>query len=713
MSELPASIPNSSSANAVADVFEDALLFVLHTLEQPISAAALRSRVAKLPGPWTLDDISEAAESLGLAVERYDFDRLARRWTHFPTVMPLNTGGVVVVLAQPSEADVEVYRPGFGTVTVAAADLAAEVGPLAVVFSRAVRATVAGDAPQGRYGHWFFGPIMKAKRLYVQVGIAAFLINVFALTTSIFSMIVYDRVIPNNATDTLIALLVGAGVVFVSDFIIRSLRGYFLDVAGARADMVIGDTLFEQVLDMQMAARKGSTGSVANVLKEFESLREFLTSTTLVTLIDIPFSILFLIVIWAIGGPMVVVPLLAIPLMVGAGLFVQPRLRRLVQSAQEDGHRKHAVLIETLSGIETIKSLGAGALMRHRWQQAVTHQSELGLKQRMWSSFAANVANFSQQLVQVGVVTMGFFLVGQGQIGFGAIIACTILSGRAISPLAQLTQLLTRMNQSLSSYKSLSQLMNQPREHAANVSFVVRNQLQGSVEFRNVTFTYPGAAKPALSNVSFKIEIGERVAILGKIGSGKTTIAKLILGLYKPEEGAVLIDGVDVRQIDPADLRRNVGAVLQDVWLMSGTLRENIALGADGIRDDDLLQAAQIAGVEDFASQHPHGYGLRVGERGEGLSGGQRQAVSIARALVSNPPLWVFDEPSSAMDSAAENQLVERLRGAVEGHTLVVITHKSSMIGLVNKVIVVDQGKVAYLGSPDKVLGGQRAGGGA
>lgn len=701
-------IPAPLSAIDAADAFEDALLFVLRRLDQPISPAALRSRVAKLPGPWALDDITEAAESLGLAVERYDFDVLARRWTHFPTVMPLRSGGVAVVLAQPSDGEVEVYRPGQGLRTEAVAEFAHEVQPLAVVFSRAVRATVEGDAPQGRYGHWFFGPLLKAKRLYVQVGIAVLMINIFALTTSIFSMIVYDRVIPNNAIDTLIALLIGAGVVFISDFIIRSLRGYFLDVAGARADMVIGDTLFEQVLDMQMAARKGSTGSVANVLKEFESLREFLTSTTLVTLIDIPFSILFLVVIWSIGGPMVWVPLLAIPLMVGAGLFVQPRMRRLVQASQEDGHRKHAVLIETLGGIETIKSLGAGALMRHRWQQAVTHQSELGLKQRMWSSFAANIANLSQQFVQVGVVTMGFFLIGQGQIGFGAIIACTILSGRAISPLAQLTQLLTRVNQSLASYKSLSQLMSQPREHAADAHFVARNHLQGSIEFRNVSFTYPGAAKPALNNVSFKIEAGERVAILGKIGSGKTTIAKLILGLYKPEEGAVLIDGVDVRQIDPADLRRNVGAVLQDVWLMSGTLRENIALGADLVNDDAMLRAAQIAGVEDFASQHPHGYGMRVGERGEGLSGGQRQAVSIARALVSNPPLWVFDEPSSAMDSAAEVQLVERLRGAVEGHTFVVITHKSTMVGLVNKVIVIDQGKVAFFGSPDKVLGSGR-----
>jgi ATP-binding cassette subfamily C protein LapB len=698
------------SVQSTIDSFEESLLYVLRLLGSPLSATALRSRVAKLPGPWSAEDVAEAAESLGFTVEAVT-GRVDRSWTHFPLIFPLSENDAVVVVAQPEADQFELYWPGEdGTSQVSAIELEAlcshqQQEKKGLLITRRARATTMKDGPVGRYGHWFFGPIFQAKKLYLHVAIAALLTNLFAVTTSIFSMTVYDRVIPNGAVDTLYALLIGAGIIFFSDFLIRSLRGYFLDVAGARADMVVGDTLFEQILDMQMGAKKGSTGSVANMLKEFESLREFLTSTTLVTLIDIPFTIIFLLLIWTIGGPMVWVPLAVIPLMLGAGLLVQPRLSRLTEAAYEDGQNKQSVLVETLNGMETIKSLGAGALMRHRWQQAVLHQSELGLKQRMWSSFATNVANLSQQLVQVGVVTTGFFLVGEGQIGFGAIIASSILAGRAISPLSQLSQLLSRMNQSLSSYRALSELMTQPREHSEDRNFITREQFSGKIEFRDVSFTYPGSETRTLNNLSFTIEPGERVAILGKIGSGKTTVAKLMLGLYQPDEGAVLIDGVDVRQIDPADLRKGVGAVLQDVWLMSGSIRENIALGVDAISDEAVLKAARIAGVEDFISQHPHGYSLQVGERGEGLSGGQRQAVSIARAIVAEPTIWLFDEPSSAMDQQAEVVLVNRLQEAIGERTFVTITHKSSMVALASKVVVIDQGRATYVGPPEKVLG--------
>ena len=484
------------SVQSTIDSFEESLLYVLRLLGSPLSATALRSRVAKLPGPWSAEDVAEAAESLGFTVEAVT-GRVDRSWTHFPLIFPLSENDAVVVVAQPEADQFELYWPGEdGTSQVSAIELEAlcshqQQEKKGLLITRRARATTMKDGPVGRYGHWFFGPIFQAKKLYLQVAIAALLTNLFAVTTSIFSMTVYDRVIPNGAVDTLYALLIGAGIIFFSDFLIRSLRGYFLDVAGARADMVVGDTLFEQILDMQMGAKKGSTGSVANMLKEFESLREFLTSTTLVTLIDIPFTIIFLLLIWTIGGPMVWVPLAVIPLMLGAGLLVQPRLSRLTEAAYEDGQNKQSVLVETLNGMETIKSLGAGALMRHRWQQAVLHQSELGLKQRMWSSFATNVANLSQQLVQVGVVTTGFFLVGEGQIGFGAIIASSILAGRAISPLSQLSQLLSRMNQSLSSYRALSELMTQPREHSEDRNFITREQFSGKIEFRDVSFTYP------------------------------------------------------------------------------------------------------------------------------------------------------------------------------------------------------------------------------
>jgi len=542
------------------------------------------------------------------------------------------------------------------------------------------------------------------RKAYLQVALAAFLVNIFAIASSIFSMIVYDRVIPNNATDTLIALLIGVSIIFISDFIIRTLRGYFLDTASAQADSAIADSLFEQILDVQMQARRGSTGSLASTLKEFEQIRDFLTSATLTTFIDIPFAIIFIAIIWLIGGPIVWVPLLAIPVMIVAGLAVQPQLRKLIKESQEDGHHKHAILVETIGGLETIKSLGAGPIMRRRWQDAVSHQSHIGLKSRMLAQLASNVANTTQQFVQVGVVTVGAFLVHSGELGFGAIIAATILSGRAIAPLAQITQLLTRMNQTLTSYKSLAQLMTQAREHQHGAVFMSRPEFKGAIEFRNVTFTYPGASKPVLDGVSFQITPGETVAIVGKVGSGKTTVAKLILGLFKPETGAVLIDGIDVRQIDPADLRRALGVVLQDVWLMGGTIRQNIALGGEHPTDADILHAAHVAGVEDFVRQHPEGYGLRLGERGEGLSGGQRQAIAIARALLGKPCILVFDEATSAMDAGAENQLIQRLKDEIGQRTFVTITHKAGLMQMVDKLIVLDQGRIVMQGRPDQIL---------
>ena len=347
--------------------------------------------------------------------------------------------------------------------------------------------------------------------------------------------------------------------------------------------------------------------------------------------------------------------------------------------------------------------------MRRRWQEAVAHQSQVGLKSRLLAQLASNMANMAQQFVQVGVIAVGAFLVRDGHLGFGAIIACTILAGRAIAPMAQITQLLTRMNQTLTSYRALDQFMKQAREHQQGKVFLSRPEFKGAIEFRNVSFSYPGASRPTLDNVSFQIAPGDKVAILGRVGSGKTTISKLILGLYAPDSGAVMIDGIDVRQIDPADLRHALGVVLQDVWLIGGTIRQNIALGGDHPTDAEILHAAQVAGVDDFVRQHPEGYSLRLAERGEGLSGGQRQAVAIARALLRRPPVLLFDEATSAMDINAEATLLQKLGQEIGPRTFITITHKASLLQMVNKVIVIDQGKVAMQGTPEQLMRAQQA----
>jgi ATP-binding cassette subfamily C protein LapB len=685
------------------DPIELAILWILEQFDKSMSAAALRARVARMPGPWSAEEALEAIDSFGIRHEQVSKKNLeailASEQIHL-LVKPDAT--VWLFVPKTDERDAVILSPSSdGTLKP---QLVAEIEPIAhdiEYYALSKPLDIAeGDSKthRGRYGHWFFGPLFAARHIYYQVALAALLTNIFALASSGFSMIVYDRVMPNNAIETLVALVVGVFIIFISDFIIRSLRSYFLDVAGAQADMIIADTLFDQIVDMQLKARKGSVGSISNSLREFETLRDFMTSATMTTFIDIPFAILFLLIIWAIGGPIVWVPLFAIALVVITSLAVHPRLKKLTQTSFEDNQTKQSVAVETLQGIETIKATGAGAIMRKRWQDAIAHQSAIGLKTRMIAQFAGNVSNFANQFVWVVTVTVGVFLLQNGQIGTGAIIACSMLAGRAIAPLAQLTQLLTRLNQSIASYRSLSNLMQQPREHTEKAAYLNRAVWGGSIEFRNVSFRYPDQSQGGLQDVSFKIESGERVALVGKVGSGKTTIAKLILGLYEPDSGSILIDGVDIRQIDPADLRRNMGVVMQDVWLMTGTVKHNIAVGGHLPSDEDILEAAQIAGVHDFMSTHPEGYGMRLKERGEGLSGGQKQALAIARALVGKPPILLMDEPTSAMDINGEKLLIDKLKRHLLSPTIVLITHRASIIELVDRVIVIEGGKVLAQG---------------
>jgi ATP-binding cassette subfamily C protein LapB len=516
-------------------------------------------------------------------------------------------------------------------------------------------------------------------------------------------MVVYDRVLPNEAVESLLALTIGVGLALVFDFVIKTLRAGFVDRAGQRADKVMGRQIFDQLLDLQMRARKGSTGALANTLREFESLRDFFTSATLVAVVDLPFILIFIFVIFLIGGPLALVPAIAVPLVLLVGIAVQPVLARLAEQSFADGQSKQSVLVETVSGLETIKAVGAAGQMRARWEDAIERQADHGVKSRAVSQFALNATAFTQQAAQVMIVFYGVFLIMQGTVSMGALIASVILTGRTLAPLAQIAQTLTRLNQARTSYRSLNALMQAESERPEGRRWLSRPKLDGRITFDNLHFAYPEAAVDTLKGVTLTIEPGERVAILGRIGCGKSTLARMILGLYPPKQGAVLVDGTDIRQIDPGDLRRNIGAVLQDVWLFSGTVRDNIAIGAVRPRDAEVLEAARIAGVDDFVSKHPAGYDMMLSERGEGLSGGQRQAIALARALIGKPPILLLDEPTSAMDVQNEAAVIARLKESMAGRTLVVITHRTSLLALVDRVIVLEGGKVVVDG-PKSVL---------
>jgi ATP-binding cassette subfamily C protein LapB len=552
--------------------------------------------------------------------------------------------------------------------------------------------------------HWLAGPLIANAGVYGQTALAAFFVNVLGLVSSFFIMTVYDRVIPNNALSSLAVLTIGVVAAHLFDFVLKSLRGYFIDIAGQRLDAVVGADVFDKLMAMRLDARKGGAGATASLVKDFETLRDFFSSATLTALIDLPFIFVFIGAVALVGGPVAIVPLIGVLAALIVGLVTQPLILKTAKSAMGEGHLKHGVLIEALAGLETVKSVAAAPMMRERWRTSMLRQSRSATSGRFINQLAVNFAGFAQQGAQVGVVVIGVMLVGAQQMTMGALIAAVILTGRAMAPLAQVASLLGRVSGAASSYKALDDLMNARSEVEAGRTYLRRDRLAGKIEFRSASFSYPGQAARALDAASFTVGEGEKVAILGRNGSGKSTIIRLALGVYEPAEGQVLIDDTDLRQIHPEDLRKGVGAVLQDVCLFSGSIRDNISLGASGVSDADILEAAKLAGVHDFVGATGAGYDQRLGERGDGLSGGQRQAIALARALVARPAALLLDEPTSNLDAQAEARLIANLSRATEGRTLILVTHRLSMLQLVDRVIVLDQGRIVLDGLRDEAL---------
>jgi len=547
--------------------------------------------------------------------------------------------------------------------------------------------------------HWFFSPIWKNRRFLFQSGLAALLTNLFALGTSMFSMVVYNKIIPAQAMSSLAVLVTGMAFLLIADYAVKVSRAKFLGVAGIEADITIADRLFTKIIDLQYKSKQGSVGSLANTLKEYEQIREFFTSATLVTIIDMPFAIIFLIFIAVVGGWMVVPVLIGVAILIGATLYIQPRMKKISESSFEDGQNKHSVLVETLSGLETVKLLGAGGLLRRKFKTVLHRQAAISEQTKKHTYFATNLTAEVQQAVQIAVVAVGAIAVTQASSGYGAIIACTILSGKALMPFAQVAQLLLRLNQVITGYKALDALMKQPAEHEKGTSYLPRADIKGSVSFKEVTFAYPSQDGKALDGITFDINPGERVAIVGRVGSGKTTIGKLTAKLFNPEGGSIYIGGVDLLQLDPSEVRENIGYVSQEPWLIAGTIEQNITLGATEVTPEDIIWAAKLSGAAEFIDRHPKGYKLAVRERGEGISGGQKQCITIARALVRKPKILIFDEPTSSMDARTEKLFIDSFRQQKVDATLILITHRTSLLSLVDRVLVVDNGKIVGSGS--------------
>lgn len=568
----------------------------------------------------------------------------------------------------------------------------------------------APDVKSGRHKHWFWSVLSENKRIYRDIMLAAFLINMFALAMPLFTMNVYDRIVPNRSVETLWVMVIGIALIVLADVALRTMRAYFLDWASQRIDIKLTASIMEKVLGTRLELRPSSAGSFASNLRAFETVRDFITSATITTLIDIPFALIFIIVIGWIS------PYMIIPVAVG-GLFlltysfsIQTKMQEHSEAMFRAGAVRNATLIESLVGLETIKALGIEGRMQRQWEQSAYFLTQVNAKLKLLSASITNGANGISQLVNVSTVLLGVYLVIENEVTMGGLIACTMLAGRALAPLSQSAGLMTQYHNATTAMTSLDGVMNQPVERPDETNFLSRNAFMGDIEFREVSFNYPGTEISALKNISFKIRAGEHVVLLGRMGSGKTTIQKLVLGLYQPTSGAILIDGVDSRQIDPAELRRSIGYVQQDTNLFFGSMRDNIAIATPHADDAQVLNAARIGGIAEFVNMHPNGFDMPVGERGETLSGGQRQGVGIARAMIDNPSIVLLDEPTSAMDHSGEDFVKERLKEATHGKTMLVITHRSSLFSLVDRIIVVDGGKIVADGAKDQVVEALRTG---
>lgn len=552
--------------------------------------------------------------------------------------------------------------------------------------------------------HWFWGALADQWPVYRDVLAAALLINVMALSLPLFTMNVYDRVVPNRALETLWMLALGVGIVIVVDMVLRTLRGYFIDLASARIDMQLSARIMERVLGVRMEARPAAVGSFASNLRSFESVRDFITSATVTTLIDLPFAMLFLLVIGMIAWPLLFPVLGAMLVVLVYAYVLQHKMHELSETTYRAGALRNATLIESLTALETIKTQGAESIMQAKWEKSVAFVARINNQMRFLSAAATNGAMEMQQVVNVLVIIVGVYLIGDGKLSMGGLIACTMLSSRAVAPLGQMVGLLMQYHNAKVALTSLEQVMANPVERPADGNFVHRPELRGDIEFRDVEFSYPNTQVSALRGINCSIKAGEKVVIIGRIGSGKTTLQKLIMGLYQTTGGAVSVDGVDVRQLDPADLRRNIGYVSQDVTLFYGTLRDNISIGAPYADDAAILAAAEAGGLTDFVNRHPDGFDMMIGERGDSLSGGQRQGVAIARAFLMDPPILLLDEPTSAMDFSSEQQFKQRLKSVAAHKTVIIVTHRNSLLDLATRVIVVDEGKVVADGPRDQVI---------
>ncbi|MBD9502878.1 type I secretion system permease/ATPase [Pseudomonas sp. BGr12] len=628
----------------------------------------------------------------------------------FPLMLLFRNGEARILVARHGEEfELVVPEAGGGSITMSAAELQENYLGYALLARPKSAPDARTEIPRAEEGkgHWLFSTLWNYRRFYYSAALSTVLINILALASTFFIMNVYDRVVPNQAYVTLWSLTAGVVLAIAFEFTSRQVRAYLIDNAGKKADLILGSILFRQLMEVRLEHKPPSAGSFANQFREFESVRDFITSASLATLADLPFCLLFVFVLFVIGGPLAQVPLGAMIVLLGLCAYIQWPLSRLMKENLREASQKHGLLIEAIEGVETLKAVRAEGSMLRRWEDFSAQLAASGIKTKALSNMAANSVSLITQLTTVITVLWGVYRIGDGDMTQGALVGMVLLSGRALAPLGSSVGLAVRYQQAKTALHSLNQLMEIPtvRDNSRRYLDAPKN---ATLSLRKLKFSYPAPPmqpRPTvLNNINLSIKHGERVAIVGSIGSGKSTLLRVMARLYLPGEGQLLINGIDAEQIDPADWSSTVGFVGQDARLFFGSLRENLMIGNPAASSEELLHVVRLTGLDAVVANHPLGFDRPVGEMGQALSGGQRQLVALARTLLLHPQVLLLDEPTSGMDMQTERLFLQRLEAATRDCTVVVVTHRFSVLEQLERLIVVDAGQVVADGPKDEVL---------
>jgi ATP-binding cassette subfamily C protein LapB len=694
-----------------SDTQDDPLLDCLEILakihDRPISRTVLRAGLPLVHNRLTVELVARAARRAGLA------SRILKRpvgdinTLELPAILLLeNRRACVAIDIDHENQTMHVIWPeSQGSKKISFLDLKARYSGYAIFIKPKYRIdSQRMTNPTDRSKNWFWGTVFSSWRIYRDVIVASFLINIFGLATPIFIINAYDRIIPNAAFETLWVLGGGVAIIYIFELVLRGLRGYFIDSAGKKSNLVLSSILLEKVFGLRMEARPKSVGSFTKKVQQLESIRDFITSFSITALVDLPFALLALAAIYYIGKDLVWINVACILLILLYAFIIQIPLKKSVGKAFHADAQKNAILVEGISGMETIKILGAESKVQRAWEESVSYIANWSARTRFLSSSVSHIAHFLQNLAIVAVVIGGVYMIANGQLSGGGMIACVMLSRRATAPMTQVVSLMTRFHQARNSLKTLNEIMALPSERPAEKIFLHRVNFKGGISIQNLSFTYPHQSMEILRGINLQINPGEKVGIIGPIGSGKTTLGKLMLGLYEPTRGIVAMDGTDIRQIDPAELRNFIGYVPQDVVLFRGSVRENIILGANDIDDSAVLRAAQIAGVSQFVEKHPMGFDMPVEEMGRNLSGGQRQTIAIARAILLDPPILILDEPTSSMDNRNESVIRSNLLKILHNKTTIINTHRTSLLEIVDRIVVLSNETIVADGTKQRIM---------